>query len=182
MGNPAVDSAYYDWLLKQINYDLNDHEIGCGYDLILERLFVEPFIWTIPNDDNRAEDGIALRSIFMASENWNSMPLEGNECSVLEMLIAFAMRIEDDIMWNGEENRTEKWFWIMMENLGFDDMYDIFYDASYVDTKLDEFLNRKYENSVLFPLSRKRTHTTKKAKKVELWSQAQAYFMDYYGY
>lgn len=172
MGNAVVDSEYYDWLLEQIDYFPGENDT---YDDILMLLFNTIFTWTIANDDNRAEDGLQLRSIFMEDEGWNTNPFFEEDCSVLEMMIALSMRIDSDIMWDGENNRTSKWFWEMFENLGLHYLEPSDYFAA-----LDIFLGRKYDkNGVggLFPL---RKNNTKNQKKVEIWYQAQAYLMENY--
>lgn len=172
MGNPVVDNAYYDWLLNIINYD--DTE----YDISLTTLFNIEFSWDVANDDNRAEDGIVLRSTFMSEEGWNTSPCEDLGCSILEMMIALAIRIEDDIMWDGENNRTDKWFWEMFRNLGLDkvksvlDVYDI----------LEVFLFREYDadgKGGLFPL---KNNNSVDAREIEIWYQAQLYLMENYGF
>ena len=113
MGNVVVDNAYYEWLLNKIEY----HD--CCFDTVLEMLHATTFRWSVANDDNRAEDGITLRSIFMDEENWSTCPRYDEPCSCLEMMIALANRMENDIMWDGEKDRTAEWFWIMIRNLGF---------------------------------------------------------------
>ena len=167
MSNYVVDNAYYEWLLNKIDY--ND-----GYDTELETLFHVTFTWNVANDDNRAKDGIILRSVFMSEEDWSTEPCENYDCSVLEMMIALAMRIENDIMWDGETDKTSKWFWIMFRNLGLDEtmssaeVYDI----------LDRFLLRKYAydgTGGLFPLGK---NATEDQRNVEIWYQAQSYLME----
>ena len=169
-GNYVVDNAYYEWLLNKINYHDTD------YDSTLETLFTVEFTWDVANDDNRAEDGLVLRSTFMSEEKWNTSPCSDEPCSVLEMMIALAMRIENDIMWDGERDRTAKWFWEMFRNLKLDsaptvwDVHDI----------LEKFLLREYEydgTGGLFPLGE---WATEDQRDVEIWYQAQLFLMKNY--
>ena len=172
MLNIIVVDAYYDWLLEQIDYYQGDNE---NVDAALELMFNTPFRWSIKNDDNRAEDGLQLRSIFMDDEGWNTNPFFEESCSVLEMIIALSIRIENDIMWDGETNRTSKWFWEMYNNLGFNRVEPR--DFKFV---LDTFLDRKYGiNCVgnLFPLKQKQHRNM---KRTEIWEQAQLYLMENY--
>ena len=167
MGNPVVDNEYYRWLLDKINYDDTD------YDLVLETLFSIEFIWSVANDDNRAEDGIVLRSIFMSDEGWNSEPCEDCGCTVLEMMIALAMRIENDVMWDGEQDRTAKWFWEMFRNLGLD-MADTERDVRDI---IDVLMLREYDYDGLgglFPLG---NYASEDQRNVEIWYQANLYLM-----
>ena len=175
MGNMVVDTAYYDWLLEQIDYYPGEDD---KIDKALEILFITPFRWSIENDDNRAEDGLQLRSIFIDEEGWNTNPFFEEDCSVLEMLIALAMRIESDIMWDGENDKTAKWFWEMFDNLGFNRV-----DVDDYEYVIDAFLDRTgYKNGfgVLFPLEKSNTKQHRNWKKVEFWEQAQSYLMENY--
>lgn len=166
MSNYIVDTEYYQWLLDQIDYYEGD-----GFDEALEIMFETPFEWDIPNDDNRAEDGIGLRAIFMEEENWHTEPLFEKECNTLEMFVALAMRIENDIMWDGETDRTSEWFWIMIRNMGIK-RGDL---PGYVYGKLEDFMHHR-GGVTPFPLREK----GKKA--CEIWFQAQQYLMEKYDF
>lgn len=175
MGNIIVDTAYYDWLLEQIKYYPGEND---NVDTALELMFDTPFRWTVENDDNRLEDGLQLRSIFMDDEGWNTNPFFEESCSVLEVLIALAIRIENDIMWDGQSNRTDKWFWEMYDNLGFNNV-----DVSDYMGLLDTFLDRKYDKNGkggLFPLNKNNTNRRNNQRKIEIWEQAQLYLMENY--
>ena len=175
MGNTVVDTAYYDWLLEQVDYYPGEDD---DIDIALEMMFVTPFRWSVDNDDNRAEDGLQLRSIFIEDEGWNTNPFFEESCSVLEMLIALAIRIENDIMWDGETNKTPKWFWEMFDNLGFNNV-----DVDDYEFVIDAFLDRtgyKYGFGVLFPLKENGKKQHRNWKKVEIWEQAQSYLMENY--
>lgn len=160
MGNVVVDNAYYEWLLDKIEYQ------DCCFDTVLETLHATPFRWSVANDDNRAEDGITLRSIFMDEENWSTCPRYDEPCSCLEMIIALANRMENDIMWDGEKDRTAEWFWIMIRNLGFSETST----PTEIHRIIEGFLDREI---FLF-------HTHLEPEKVEIWYQAQAFLMENY--
>lgn len=180
MGNTIIEVEYYNWLLQQINYYSTDYKTGEGYDILLEELFNEDFVWSVPNDDNRAEDGLQLREIFTDEENWSEVPFEGKECSVLEMLIALARKIESEIMWNGDENRTSEWFWMMISNLKLNQFCDKKFNLNQFLLILNQFLTRNYEKSGsggLFPL---RENGENDQKKVEIWYQMQSFLMENY--
>lgn len=169
MGNAIVDNAYYDWLMCEIEYDQGD----IVYDNVFNLMFNTEFRWTVANDDNRAADGIQLRYMFMEEEGWNTEPLEGEPCNVLEMLIALAKRMEDDIMWDGEEDRSSIWFWDMINNLEFARLPE-----SEFEKRINEMLDRTYEQNGyggLFPL---RKWSGIDQRKVEIWYQAQSYLME----
>lgn len=102
-------------------------------------------------DANRAEDGISLRWKFACDTDRKyifdeiSECLEG-PCSMLEMMIALAIRCEETIMDNPRYgDRTGQWFWGMITNLGLGGMTDDIFDKLYVDDIVNRFLNREYE-------------------------------------
>ena len=169
IGNAVVDNAYFSWLMDKI--ECYDDE----YIQIMEILDDIPFRWTVDHDDNRAEDGKCLRELFMYEEDWHTCPKEDQECSVLEMLVALAERIEEDIMWDPNEfDRSADWFWMMINNLGITDR------TENVEEIINNFLDRKYDksgNGGLFPCH---FLNGKNQKKMEIWHQMQEYMMENY--
>ena len=67
-------------------------------------------------------------------------------CSILEMMVALAIRCEEGIMDDPDiGDRTGQWFWGMVTNLGLGSMSDENFDRKYVDEVIERFLNRKYD-------------------------------------
>ena len=67
-------------------------------------------------------------------------------CSVLEMLIALAVRCEETIMDDPRYgDRTSQWFWTMMSNLGLNHMTDDVYNQEYITDRIYDFMERRYE-------------------------------------
>ena len=101
----------------------------------------------IPNDDNRGEDGINLRYYYSTEVN-PGCNLDGlGPCRCLEMLIALAKRVEDELYGSIYNKTMEVLFWEMMENLGLSWYNDKrWYDSPDfpVDTILDRWLTRCY--------------------------------------
>ncbi len=167
----AVVDAYFDWLLEMVGYYEGD-----GHDNLMWLLFNTDFTWSVANDDNRAAEGIELRRIFMEKEGWFSEPLDGEECCCLEMFIGLAKRMDDDIMWDGETDRTADWFWMMMANMGFDEHDDYYV----IEDVLERFLDRKYAlngDGGPFPL---KGRNVPNQRKIEIWRQMQAYMVENY--
>ena len=72
--------------------------------------------------------------------------LDDRPCSVLEMLIALAMRCEEHIMDDPDiGNRTGQWFWSMITNLGLGSMTDAKFDRVKINHVILIFLDRKYK-------------------------------------
>lgn len=164
-----VLKRYFDWLLNKIDYKLNT---GGGYDRLLNRLNNTRYIWTLEMDENRAEDGIALRERFCNESRIFGFHMDENEypCTVLEMLVALAIRCEGDIMGEPGEENPGKWFWIMMENLGLDGVTDRHFDPDYVDDILDIWMSNEFQpdgTGGLFPL----ISPTFDQRNREIWTQ-----------
>lgn len=133
-------------------YDLvcdNQFSRRLSYRKLLEYLYHTDFIYIIGLDANRAEDGVNLRYRFGHELGYPdaeiSNILDDRECSILEMMVALAIRCEEHIMDDPDiGNRTGQWFWNMIENLELDTMTDTKFDINYVDEIIDRFLNREY--------------------------------------
>lgn len=133
------------------------------------------FRYSIPMDANREEDGIDLRYRFITEvgipKNYQEVYgyLDG-PCSVLEMMIALAIRCEESIMDDPDiGDRTSEWFWLMMKNLGLDYMNDRKFDRDIAEEKISIFLDRKYKRNGeggLFIVNGRRD-----LRKVEIWYQ-----------
>lgn len=134
-----IDNEYFEWLYELVCGDLYSERIS--YRKLLMSLHSTEFIWTCPRDENRAIDGIELRQRF--SEDLADY-IEG-PCSVLEMIIALAIRCEENIMDDTKYgDRTTQWFWKMINNLGLGDMVDTRFDKLYVKDTIQRFLYREY--------------------------------------
>lgn len=137
-----------------------------GYESLLDTLFNTEFYWSVKMDENRAADGIHLRTVFNDQTGYSISDYD--PCSVLEMMIALAVRGSEDILWDGENNYTPYLFWTMIDNLGLSDCKNRGYNEQYVLENLRIFMDRSGEIS-LFGLS----HFPKFAKSLEIWYQMQ---------
>jgi hypothetical protein len=120
-----------------------------SYRQLLSYLHSVDFDYTIPMDGNRAEDGVDLRYRFGYEYDYDgpiiANYLDDRPCSVLEMLVALAIRCEEHIMDDPDiGNRTGKWFWDMIMNLGLHAMDDTRFDKIYVEGIVYRFLDREY--------------------------------------
>jgi hypothetical protein len=133
-------------------------------------------------DGNRAEDGIDLRYRFGYKREYERLMittyLTDRDCSVLEMLVALAIRCEEHIMDDPDiGNRTGQWFWSMIVNLGLKFMNDKNYNKAYTDKVIFKFLNRAYEpngDGGLFTIA----NCKYDLREVEIWYQMCWYLAD----
>lgn len=132
---------YFEWLIEHVQNE-NDK----SYAKLLRYLYEKEFRYTILNDANRAEDGIDLRWLFYRQygEVEESYFLD-EPCSMLEMMIALAIRCEE-IMENPDmDDCTGYWFWDMVNSLGLYSMTDEYFDKKQVDSVIERFFNRTYK-------------------------------------
>lgn len=173
--NEPLDELYLKWLYSQVaNVKLKNPT--STYWHLLRQLYSKEFIWIIPNDDNRLEDGRDLRVRFVNAANIHDVdPLWFDMgCSVLEMLVALAhtLNFED------ESRDVGTWFWTMMHNAKLDHLND---SADYFEEDVNEILDgiiwrtyRKNGRGGLFPLKRPNGDQCD----VELWYQMNAYILE----
>ena len=169
-----INDDYFEYLCELIDSGRFDRQVS--YRKLLTHLHNIEFTWFIPHDDNRADDGIQLRRRFALDRDEPRLArLIGGPCSVLEMMVALAIRCEETIMDDAlMGNRTGQWFWGMIRNLGLNTMRDNKFDRDRVDDIIARLLNREYE-----PDGRGGLFTVKYCqydmRKVEIWCQLSWY-------
>lgn len=174
--NAPLDEQYFTWLYSQVGSVRLRNRNRTHWSL-LKQLYETEFVWFVPNDDNRVEDGRDLRLEFLdsegidkASSDWLHMG-----CSMLEMLIGLSRRLafEDD----GE---PRSWFWHLIDTLELTEYNDNNYDylvAQHVEETLHRVIYRRYRADGvggLFPLR----HAEEDQRNVELWYQMSAYLLE----
>ena len=141
--NVTID--YFDWMYNLVCR--NRYSKNISFKKVFSYLNDTKFTYSIRIDLNRAKDGTELRRRYANEfKIANIYDRICGPCSVLEMMIALAIRCEETIM--DDENfgdRTDQWFWDMMKNLGLGHMDDDEFDEEYVSDVITRFLNRDYE-------------------------------------
>lgn len=155
-----------------------DNRFGKSYTKLFEYLYSRDFYWDIPLDKNRALDGIDLRYKYGCDND-----LIGEPCTVLEMLVALAVRVENHLQSSFElGDRTSQWFWIMLTNLGLNRMDDDNFDEETAEWFVSRFLNREYHydgtGGALFVVER----PFQDLKVVDIWTQVNWYLGEVDGY
>lgn len=173
MGKP-LDELYLEWLYGQVG----DPEIKVPtrtYWRLLKLLFGKEFVWLVPNDDNRIEDGKDLRYEFVDRARLKDVDLGWINlgCSMLEVMVGLSRRLAFEA-----EGEPRDWFWHLVDNLSLRDYNDThdFVDQD-VEVVLDSVIWRNYEYSGeggFFPLRR----AERDQRDVELWYQLSAYVIE----
>lgn len=139
-----IKDQYFNWLINQIAIpDINE------YSKLMCALYGHAFEYILEMDANRLYDGIDLKYRFGYEHNIPpekiSLDLDSHFCSVLEMMVALAIRCEVHIMHIEElGNRAAEWFWEMIDSLNLRHMTDDNFDEIYVLDTLDKLINREY--------------------------------------
>ncbi len=171
-----LDEQYFVWLYGQVA----DHTLTNPCDTywnLFRVLYQKEFVWFVPNDDNRAVDGMLMRQafaeqrgIFVTDEYWLRLG-----CSMLELLIAVARRLNYEDL---NERSVSFWFWHLIQNLQlhFSDAFKL--PLRRIDDRLEMVIWRTYDENGkggLFPFHR----AAKDQRKVEIWYQLSAYLLAY---
>lgn len=144
MGLNTIKEDYFEWMCSLVCDTRRKRE---RYGGLLRLLHNIEFTYSIPMDENRASDGEGLRLRFSRIQDYDDVPacLYG-PCSVLEMMVALAVRCEEQIMDDPDAgNRTSEWFFEMIHNLGLSSMTNDSFDRYFVYNNIDRFLNREYQ-------------------------------------
>lgn len=171
-----LDELYLIWLHEQVGDVKVRSRTRTYWDLFLQLYKIE-FVWFVPNDDNRAEDGVYLREQFMEEREMDIFDVDpdwlGLGCSFLEMMIALARRLSFEA-----EGEPSLWFWHLIENLGLENCTD---RSKYDQGKAEEIVNtviwRTYDydgRGGLFPLR----HARSDQRETEIWYQMNEYLIE----
>ena len=170
----SIEERYFNWL-----YGIMSDEGEASYRQLFRFLNDVPFIYSIPRDENRAADGVGLRRRYANLIEYNGIICEGYPCSVLEMMIALAIRCEETIMDDPRYgDRTRQWFWQMINSLGLSSMSDGRFDEESAKYIIDRFLDREYRpngKGGLFTIRNSKVDL----RDVEIWTQL-CWYLDYF--
>lgn len=148
-----LETDYLYWLYRIVRATPGDSFEE--YQKLLYRLQQTPYTPLNPFDANRAEDGIELRKYFeqygdeffrIPSAEFHTNAHEFYDrysdapCSMLEMMIALARKIDETMLPKFRCNRTFIWFWMMIEALELAEFTDWMFDEYDTDSPVDRIL------------------------------------------
>lgn len=174
-----VENDYFEWLYNYVCKGRVNNKIS--YRKLFAILHDIEFDFYIPNDLERARDGVDLRYRFaIYVDDERVMDILDGPCSVLEMMLALAIRCETTIMDDASYgDRTSQWFWNMLTNLGVSYMTDEKFDREFVVKKVYDFLEKRYDpdgKGGLFYIK----DCKEDLRDVEIWTQLCWYLDKYY--
>lgn len=173
-GYDLLEEDYFIWLCERVDADGPDK----GYMNLMHELYEHEFsertARLIGNDENRIEDGIELRNRFLQETGLKGYI--GGFCSVLEVLVALAFRIQD--MYGYED--APFWFWEMIRNCGLNKFTDSDLsrpnDFRKLRNRIDDVITRNYDKDgfgSLFP----GLNLSRNSAKMEIWEQMNRYVL-----
>ena len=175
------ENAYRNWIQDRMH--------AGNYGILFDILYDTEFKWdpNIPRDSDRAANGRYLRLRFADESGIEATDeVMAKPCSFLEFAVALAYAIDDKIMYDAENpEQAADWLWEMFGNIELDRFTDEYLKAGgmtaymYVVSITDRVMSRRYEyNGYLgmFPLAKPEMDQ----RKVEIWYQANAYFIERY--
>ena len=164
-------NEYGGWLLWRV------HNKRKNYEMMFKQLHDTPFRYIIHRDKNRAEDGIYLRDEFM--QDTGIYIDSSKDCSVLEMLVALAIRIDNEYIGDPGKERPEVIFWQMLKNLGLHKFPDNVSNPKKIFDILSIWIDRKFEKDgrgSIFPIK----NPDENQVEIEIWSQMLSYLSKTY--
>lgn len=196
-----MDNNYFVWLLNKIDgahdmdfmlYRLANIEfrqpIDCDYeapeqidhDCVAKPLNERDILWQ--KEYNRIVEALSLRKDYIDSgiSDKEKRELESRFVSVLEVLIAFAIRIDDDMFYEPGENLIPRFFFEFIENLEIDipNKDWSFENEFFVDQQIKHFLDRTYtlngEGGNIYVFDWDEVYP-KDLRTMSLWDQLQIY-------
>lgn len=164
---------YGDWLVERVGFHRK------GYNRLMKYLHDAPFVSYLPRDDDRIEDGKMLRDDYLAERRIPLYIFDEKYCTVLEMLVALAIRIDNE--WIGDPGDPDPGmiFWEMVCNLGLHQYIDQYFDEDMVLQILGVWIKREfYPNGIgsIFPVK----FTKRDQRRCEIWKQMQEYICEKY--
>jgi len=165
----SITAKYFRWIEKGLGLE--------NYYQLLNCLNNIEYVPAKSMDYNRYADGMSYRIRFADDMGLNHDDVRevlNGPCSMLEMMGAFAMRIEE--ITDYCMSKYGRWFVIMLDSLGLLGQTDGCYDENYIRTVCSNFMAENY-----LPNGQGSLFTTVSnvdMRKLELWYQCQRYLVE----
>lgn len=162
-----MNNEYFDWL---VSFTGSERETAM-YSNLLRHLHKRYFDYIINEDNCRNADGIRLRTTFAEQTGIYIYDLPRDRATILEVMVALSIRMEDTMFDPSYGDRTGVWFWGMVQSLGLLYMFDSQYDEASIDETIDNLILRRYlpnGHGGLFTLD----HEQVDLRKIGIWTQS----------
>lgn len=145
-----------------------------GWERVFEFLHNTEFAYILERDGNRYDDGVRLRDAYEIPEEFSDNLADefmDKPCSVFEMLIGLAIRVDDEFIGDPKEEHPEEFFMEMVRNLRLDKYRNC---SRKCEDIIHVWLNRRFDrdgNGSPFPLK----NPIRNQRDVEIWDQMMTY-------
>lgn len=171
-----IYNEYFEWLCSLVDFRGLP---GSPYYIPLRVMYETEFKVLIPNDINRADDGVAFRKEFCTEKGYQTdiFNNEKEPCTVLEMLIGLSDRMAWEMLDSNVDSYIGRWFREILDNLGIRKN-----TTSYQATEIIRIANnREYDEDGIggyFPIKMKNKQVKNlDEKRLEIWYQMQRYLI-----
>ncbi|AWN05998.1 hypothetical protein SEA_PHERRYCRUZ_41 [Streptomyces phage PherryCruz] len=177
MDAAPLDELYFRWLYDQVAL-VDEQDESLTYWTLFRQMFKTKYLWLVPLDENRLEDGKALRIHFLREQGLSREDVDPGwieiECSFLELVVALAHHLEFHA-----GGTVPYWFWKLMENIDLRGYHDGIraYPEDEIEGILYSVMFRQYNRhgeGGFFPLR----EPCEDQRGVELWYQLEAYVQE----
>lgn len=175
MMKDKIEKQYYNWLIARcykpkIYSELYRHMYHTKFDYILDL------------DGNRVSDGEQLRYKFGKVAGIDDFTiqryLDYKACSVLEMIVALALRLEITYMYDSNsDEHSDYWIRDMLISLGLEYATNTRYNYEQIDDILYRFMDRDFEYNGAGGLATV-NDPPQDMRNVEIWCQMMWYIGD----
>ena len=181
MVSEDISKEYFDWMYHLVCDDKYNRHLS--HRKLLYFLNSVEFVPIVSMDENRMVDGIDFRYRFGFengySRDYIKRYLDTKHCTVLEMMVAMAFKVEETITDNRNYgNRTGQWFWGMIVSLGLGGMTDSNFDERYCEDVIKRFIDRQYQpngEGGLFILTEHKADL----RRIDIWCQFMWYLNEH---
>lgn len=167
-----LKEEYLRWLEPQIRDEQSNNKTRSYWDLV-NLMYEMEFVWSIPMDNNRAVDGLDLRTEFAHEIGIRPelMQKHFGPCSFLEVLVGLSRRMA--FVAGGD---APGWAWVLLTNLELQSMWDRLSHAKKDKAWaiMNAAIHRQYQpdgTGGFFPLAWPDDDQTR----IELWYQLNSY-------
>ena len=137
-----IQNEYFEWIYDLVGGDRQSAYMS--YRKLLMYLHDVEFRYINPRDEARFYDGIDLRRNYALDTRRDISEHLDGPCTMLEMMVALAIRCEDIMDNPNFGDRTGQWFWGMIINLGLGSMTDNRFRMDEAEQIVEKFMNRRY--------------------------------------
>ena len=155
----------------------NERGMECLFSILHNIMFRS----VLERDRNREDDGLFLRERFQFPVKYERFihDFVVKECSVMEVLVALAIRADNEIVGDPAEGHPEKFFMEMIKNLGLYRLVKRRYDERDVNKIIQRWLSRRFESDGRgspFPVR----YDYRDQRGLEIWDQMNSYISENY--